>query len=776
MNSLFTEDKLLNDISFLNKNVYILALKNSEEYILIKGHFKMLYNDMYKKKSYIIEKELIEKYNDNNFKLEDIEIVIPKLNILHTDLKDYLELFQEKTLHDIIKLYILLDYYNNENNPIIYNKLNNVISELEYSNYWCNKNKCNLNINKEFMERTFKLNYDKGEIADNIKKVLDNININHTSDYNEIINDYIDISNGVKNKSIFYNIHNNKTDITKEQINELFTNLNSEYLKYTLFNRIALSIKYTHLVVNNEYILDLMKDIFKKFLPIYKYIFGYIWLYYSINEKIKYNLSVDDINIFTRDTASKLPDFPMYYDDIHMNPYITICVSKKILRKKNFYGLKYICGHDYSIATQKEFQENLNIFISGNKDKDIFSGLNWDNTTISGSIMTACSLKNNPLLNNFKHIEDISERKKRFYNEYYAKSDIDIMCDAESSFDYIDKSNEINDCIKKNLEEVNNEEVKIDNNISKKLTVLINRKNIVNYLPLYSLEELENKKNTNEIKEIFYKLYINNKTDRNSIYRKTKPEKDYEEFYKFIDINNIKLKFTDDIKKYDDKEISYYISNNDDIYIKYIEIIKYKKESKHLKHNIEYFNIYYNNITAVNRFHLGCVRSSINHLTTASITSYKTNLNLDYNYFDGMIDQMEILIKNLIRGQGCLLNDIEKNCLKQYIKNTKWNDFFNINNYELFSSKKINNSIYKPRRYLPNDYKECSPVDDVYYNNDLVYIETYDDFENEYKRICGYDNKSSNLKILNKKTINDDGNVNPIDWNFIEMAYHELKN
>lgn len=779
MNSLFTRDKLLDDIIFSNKNVYILALKENKEYILVKGNYKMLYNKLYKNNAYIIEKKFIEQYNYNNFKLDDIEIIIPKLNILHTDLKDYLELFQEKTLEDLIKLYILLDYYNNENNPIIYNKLNSFISQLEFSNYWCNPKKCKLNITKQFIERTFKLNFDKGEISDDIKKVLDNIDINYKYDYSDIFNNFLDISNGFNKDYGFYKIYENEIDITKEQINELFSNLKSEYLKYTFFNRIALSIKYTHLVVNNEYILDLMKDIFKKFLPIYKYIFGYIWLYYSIEEKIKKNnLSISDRNIFSRDTASKLPNFPVYFNDIHMNPYISTCISKNSLDNNNLFGLGYISNHDYSIATQKEFQENFNIFTTGYKDKNIFSDLNWNNIEVSGSLMLACSLKEHPLLYNFKYIDDITLRKKRMYDEYYCSADIDISCDCKSTFDYIDKFKEIYNCVKKNLEKIHKKEIILNKTINKRISIIVNKKNITEYLPLYSLNELENK-NNKEIKEIFYNLYIKNKIERNSFYRKSKNEDDYEEFYKIVDIDSIKISFKDDIKEYDDKEITYNITNNNNIYIKIIEIIKYKIESPNLKHQIEFFNIFNkNNISCINRFHLGCVRSNINHMTTSSITSYKTGINMDYYYFNGMIDTMDILIKYLIRGQGCLLNNIEKNCLIQYIRNTKWNNYFSINNNNIkniFNYKKLNSSIFKPRRFL-DEYKKYSDVNDIYSVDDYKYIDTFSDFEDEYKRICGYDNKNSKLKLLNYKTINDNGYINPLNWNLIEMAYHELKN
>ena len=736
----------------------------------------VLYNSVHKKNCYVTEKKLLEKYNYNNITLNDTILVIPKLNILHTDLYNYIKLFKENKLEDLIKLHIIIDHHNDENNMIIHNQFKSFISNLEGSNYWTNQNKCKLNMTNEFIERSFKLNFEKGEISDEIRKVLDNIDTNF--DYLNELNkhNFVDISSSISQKMKFtlYRIINKDLSITKDEINELFDNLDSEYLKYTYFNRLSLSKIYTHLVVNNSHILNLMQDIFKKFLPIYKYIFGYIWLYYAIEEKIKKtNISENDRFIFIRDTASLLPHFPFYHEDIHSCPYITLLVSKKALNNYNLYGVGCIKNYDYSIGTQDEFQKMINIFTTGKKNKSIFTGLDWTNIELSGSTMLACSLKCNPLINNFNYIEDEEKRINRYFNEYYCKSDLDILCCCSSVLDYIDKSKEVFNCVKRNLEEINETKIELELVVEKKLSIYLNKKTISDYLPKYSLQELEDKINSEEIINIFYDVYKKLKKERCSEEIKSS----YEDYYNLVNIENVKIKFSEDIKLYEHRENTFYVSNNDDVYFRIQETMKYKMKSQHLKHNIEFFNVYNKNcLSSITRFHLPCVRSTTNHLTTASITAYKTGINLDYNYFNGMIDTIDIIIKYMIRGVGIVLNDIEKNVVIQYINKTKWKEYFQLNNIkDIFSPKTLDNRIYKPRRFLKDEYKNFKEEIDQYSISNYEYIRNYEDFVEEYKNISGYDNNKSKLKILDKKTINENGFPILLDWSFIEMAYHELK-
>ena len=56
---------------------------------------------------------------------------------------------------------------------------------------------------------------------------------------------------------------------------------------------------------------------------------------------------------------------------------------------------------------------------------------------ITGSIMTACSQYNHPLLNVFDHT-DFNMLYNRFFDEYYYDSDIDIMVKCVNVFDFFD--------------------------------------------------------------------------------------------------------------------------------------------------------------------------------------------------------------------------------------------------------------------------------------------------------------------------------------------------
>ena len=94
---------------------------------------------------------------------------------------------------------------------------------------------------------------------------------------------------------------------------------------------------------------------------------------------------------------------------------------------------------------------NLNIFLTSNESDDILSGVNWSNIAFGGSLIPACITRFNPL-------ELIFESKDRYFKEYYASSDIDVMCNEQDTFKFVDTVYNFFECIKTNILTLNNVE------------------------------------------------------------------------------------------------------------------------------------------------------------------------------------------------------------------------------------------------------------------------------------------------------------------------------
>src|SRR5439155_16062322 len=113
----------------------------------------------------------------------------------------------------------------------------------------------------------------------------------------------------------------------------------------------------------------------------------------------------DNRYVFDINTANKLPFFPYCSENIHTNPYCVVTVDEKIINsKENCLGLTMINDYkEYGIDNYDGFIKKFNIFTTGNPDKNLFSGLETDDTgkwthfAISGSTIPACVQKRNPL-------------------------------------------------------------------------------------------------------------------------------------------------------------------------------------------------------------------------------------------------------------------------------------------------------------------------------------------------------------------------------------------
>ena len=97
---------------------------------------------------------------------------------------------------------------------------------------------------------------------------------------------FVDASSAIsKNGYKLYKIAKS-CNISKEDMTILFSKLN-ETQKFHMFSNLVISKKYCHLVLNNSDILSNMWSTISYFSDLYRYLFGYAWLRFYMEESIK---------------------------------------------------------------------------------------------------------------------------------------------------------------------------------------------------------------------------------------------------------------------------------------------------------------------------------------------------------------------------------------------------------------------------------------------------------------------------------------------------------
>ena len=229
--------------------------------------------------------------------------------------------------------------------------------------------------------------------------------------------------------------------------------------------------------------------------------------------------------------------------------------------------------------------------------------------------------------------------------------------------------------------------------------------------------------------------------------------------------------------KLDNEKVS---SDKNIIILKVAENIKFKIRSNKLLHCIEAFRAKSKDFFAVvGRFHLPCVRGYYNgetvYLEPSCISANMTYINIDYKYFAGVRDPIEILNKYRSRGFGIILNKDEKQHMLYYNQNIpNIANMFNINGKSkdsfknIFGFKDINSNIYKI-----GHFDKGFPMD-VYNKIDMKSIKTIDDLQHIYKSNYNYNASISGLNMFKFKTINSNGSINPLQKWVIEACWNLL--
>jgi hypothetical protein len=583
----------------------------------------------------------------------------------------------------------------------------------------------------------------------------------------------------------------------------MFESTKDERELFNLFNTFVTSKDLCHYALNNSVVLTKMKPLFDKYLPFYRYALGTAWVtLYSEECIFKTKSTVTHRYVFKIDTANKLPYFPMCPEDLHLNPYIALLVSEKLLdSKKNCLSLPTIANYKhYGIGTLEDFIRKFNIFTTGTSTKNILSGLNWTNFAVSGSVIPACAPKRSPLMDIVADATTDEVTQFLIYlRQYYSSSDIDLMCNDPSIFGFMDKAEGLINCVKNNLKDLKGDDAVNTLTIEPIKTFAI----IIHYkyfeLRLTEIQEgighqwtaIEIVQNINfpEVKEYFYKMYTDSKYKSNRISRKENNGKQhtlYEEYYRYSSMDDMSIyvaeyEISKDAHVKHDRDECFYVNDivtekvksQDNIMImKISEGIKFKLKSPEMLHDIEVFQVRDNDFfSTVGRFHLPCVRAFYDgsdvHMLPSCITALLTGYNLDYKYFAGIRDPIDILNKYRMRGYSMILNDKEKQHMIYYCESVnKWNGMFAVNTknkesiMSFFGVKKLTDEIFKPAKYLSGF------PDDSYAKIDLPYVLTVDDLKNWYNDRYPVLSKSG-INLMDFKTISSDGYVNPLKtWVF----------
>lgn len=711
----------------------------------------------------IFSKEQCEMFNEFGFTFKKDNIVIPILNISFKNIINNFCDFNGYTLDKLYNSLILSVYFDNN-----FKNLEIKIKNLEESNYWEMPYNCLSNLTESFKQRKF---LKKKNLISKDKDNEDYLNMIYKQ------KKYVDASNNNgKNGYKYYNI-SPSCNYSKEEIFKMLETLDN-INRYYLFANLMVSKKYCHLVVNNEKVLDLMKDELSSKAPLFRYLLGYAWLRFYFEESIKKrNININDEFIFDINTASKLPIFPFDIKFPKMNPYMPIMVSDDILIPQNNIGSvkNYIGLYNHGICNLDEFKYRLNLFVSNNSEINLFNNIEWEKwqISISGSIMTACLQKQNPLEKIFNE-DTPDERFIRYINEYYATSDIDIMIKHENIFEYMQSVKQFYNQIVVNIYNIyGKHNIKLNRHFQLHYFVNSNwiKNNIVNQT--ITFEHIYKNIDDNKIILLFksfikddYKKYIEIEL------------KDFNEEEK----ENLKKHYLDYFKEVDEFSIKIHININSENTENNIKInYKYRITSPWLNHPLEIFKI--NGacqMGIVSQFHLPCVRAFYNgtnvYMTPSCISAHLTYMNIDYKYVAGSTDPMEIINKNRMRGFGTWLNETEiKDLIKYSLHVPFWYNIYNNSNKKAIidlntGSLHLNHKLFNPRLVNKEHYNNVQDVNlDNCYNDDFKGNEIssiYDVVEESFLTHIG---------IYKFVTINSNGFIKPLQKWIIEAYYKNIE-
>lgn len=731
-------------------------------------------------------------------------LMMTELN--ETQLNTYLELYQDShdNLDKFIEFYTIISY--NQISPEkfkIKKKLNQLLSSL--SEYWEDPVNCYYTLTDKFSKRKFNnLNYNGFN-----HNVISNIKTNFEKNWNSreinYLNDIIKFNDWKEMCIHKYHVQS-KSKFTSNDIIQIYKQLPSEYMKYMFISNMLCSRTHCHLILNNKDFLELSKPLLDKYKLVFKYLIGYAWLTLKNEEYHIYHKITDtDRIVFDIETAELLPIYPFTYDDINQNPYACLLIDKEVLDiKNNCLTMNMMRDYEkyYGVCGREEFERRLNIFVNnGTNSKGILEFVDWDSCVISGSCMTACGMKRNPLIdisktdNNMSVITD--NDLANYFFHYYSDSDIDLICNKKSVYDFIDVVNTFvlkakTNSKYKNLSVSNihigtmilSDEFLLEELDSINKVISGDKKDVINISFIKS-----NFSNPEIIKYFYSKYYIPWKNEQKEAliamgknindglildYLKPIPEQEFRLYS--LDYELVEDKYTQqDYEKYFYSNSPEVKSQN--IKAKLSESIRFKIANP----NSRTFEIFKsrdtNFFSVVSRFHMGFVRAIWNGKTVLCLPSYITSMMLqlavDYKYFASIRDPIEIVNKYRSRGFGIILNGFEKLHMAYYNSsklinsdvNSKWVEMYKVDIKSkqtvenIFGVKKSSDDIFKPSKYFLGIPSDC-------YKN--ISHDTVSNFDECFSSLI----TPSVVGLAKFKAIGDNGKINPLDRSIIDMGWN----
>jgi hypothetical protein len=758
--------------------------------ILYKVPIELLQNINHFNNIVILLKDDLLWYNIFNYDLDTKNIVLPIFNINFEQIIIYVDQYNKIkfTLKNLYNLLILNKYYNNDNSNYIYNYINNLNEtfELDYNN---------ININSIFRQRKFKIQVNRMNNND-LATILKDINLEEETE------DYLYDINEKNTTNLNYKINNSVNEFTKEDINKLFDYLNQKQ-KTLLFFKLLISSKYYHYIINNAYILNMMKNIINNYAPLYRYLLSYTWIYlYLAETKAEETKSIKSTDnfIFDLNTASLLPVFPFNHLKPKENPYMPVLISDHELKPfENFCGIPEYCNSKYNINNAKtcnlnnlnnlglcnlsEFKLRVNVFCTGNKNYNIFENFDFQKykVAISGSIMAACLQRQHPLMSqlntstyplNDYNLNAFNKNFNNFFNEYYATADIDIIFLSKNIFTFIDNVNIFYKHILFNIQKIDSSKIELI--LNKNNYLFVSENFILNNIKLDNednkIKYISDHINDREIKEKFKPYYeelctikCNELTKSLSQEEITIMKTNYPDI--FTNSDDFKIYITNKSKNKDENILNCETYSLVDIDLKFS--YKYNIKSDFLIRNLELFFVKYDDFFGVvSSFHLPCVRSYYDglnvYLTPSCISAHLTYMNIDYKYIAGTKDPLDILNKYRLRGFGTWLNHHEKKIILEYSKKVPfWKNLYtltnvvynnkiynrNINNFLFFGPVELNSKLFRPRLYNM----------DAYIN--IPKVETKERYNNILSNITLYNNKSISISYIIHEKYKSNNNI-----------------
>jgi hypothetical protein len=785
---------------------YVLICKNDKDSVYIhktnkEKFIKLTFSQIHKKNLISIKKDDHEEFSkfdkifkDHDVLLDTIDteiILIPELN--KNELLLYInECVHQNTLKEFKKILKMNLYYQNSLNVFdVKKRLCDIMENLD--NFWEKYNVVNINLTESFKSKKFNLNTCKNNISDKNDLLIKDIDyLNEIKNFSE---------ENIKQKNIYY--INEHVDINYDEIANMYEVLTTEYMKYCFLANLLCSKKHCHLVLKNKKLLIQSKDIVDKYKIAFKYFFSYGWLTFMSYELLTKKICDDDLYVLDLETANLLPKFPFTYDDINQNPYTCMLVNEDEANvSTNLLSMDFDENYEYynGLPTVNEFSRRLNIFCNKKNEEGYLKFIDWESCAITGSAVSACSQNGYRLINNDREenhkINEYTDEELNNYfnNNKYKNSDIDLICNKESYFDFNNTVYELftnisNENKSTNLTYVTssvyvmNEEM-LENEIENLKKIILEQK--------YDIRTKEINTKTiklyfgkEAIKKYFYdKYYVGFKREQNDKYLtviNNKYGQKKNSFQKCIDalkINKEKqnifyLKYSTpcDLEKFSIKILSYdatldntrvkeneklFFDKNDSnkIVAKVTESIRYQIETDNTK-TIEVFRCKSKNfMSSICNFHFAFVRGYWNGKTLqcmpSLIGSTMNDLSWENKYFASITHPAKIINKYRFgRGKNIIINN---NCRREIVIHM----LKNIEDYPEYNiglvNEELSEKVKKVFRFCHEENKNAKKFDETF---SKIIVE--------------------NLGFMNKlKSINGNGSVNPLNKNYINIFYEEI--